>query len=332
MGKIIGLTYDLKSDLKPKENDPLDFNAEFDTMATINLIKSAILAGGHEVELIGNFENLLKRLPDLGVDIVFNICEGVGLRNREAQVPVVLERYGIPYVGSDGLTMSLSLDKVMTKKILEKESIPTPRYVTINKVIDTINLDHLRFPLITKLRWEGTSKGLTDKSVVHNVDELNEQVKYLFNTYKNCAVLIEELIIGSEFTVPLIGNEPVEALAPAQVLIRNQYDVGEMIYTFQMATDPEVIDYVCPAPISQQLDRKLRNIAIDTYKAVDCKDFGRVDIRVDREGNPYVLEINPLPSLAADDVFAISPKTEGLDYNSVINRIIHQALKRHQLV
>jgi len=331
MGKIIGFTYDLKTDLKAKAGDPEDFNAEFDYDATINFIKSAIQAGGHKVELIGNLDNLLKRVPDLGVDIVFNICEGVGLRNREAQVPVILERFGIPYVGADGFTMSLALDKVMTKKMLEKEGIPTPYYMAVNRIGDLVNLDHLRFPLIAKLRWEGTSKGLSDKSVAHNIDELDNQVRYLFNTYRNSAVVLEELIIGSEFTVPVIGNDPIQALAPAQVSIRDQLDLGEMIYTFQRAIDTTGLDYVCPAPISRDLDEKLRYLAIKTYRAVDCRDFGRVDFRVDKEDNPYVLEINPLPSLAEDDVFALSPKTEGLDYHAVINKIIEAALKRYQI-
>lgn len=332
MSKIIGFTYDLKSDLPIKEGDPPDLNAEFDSEMTRDLVKSAIEAAGHKVILIGNVKNLLKMLPDLKVDIIFNICEGLGSRNREAQVPIILEMYDIPYVGSDGLTMSLALDKILTKKVISTEGIPTPRYIGIDKLDDLVNLDHMRFPMIVKLRNEGTSKGLANESVVHSNKELEARAMYLFTRYNNPPLIAEELISGTEFTVPIIGNSHLEVLPLVQVSLNGKIDLGEMIYTFdRVSSDDTALDYICPAKIDKQLEGKLIDLAVRTYRAVDCRDFGRVDFRVDRDSNPYVLEINPLPSLMSEDVFNLAPYVVGSDYNGAVKKIIDAALERYGL-
>lgn len=330
MAKIIGFMYDLKKDLPVDDGDPLDNNAEFDSEETINFVKSAIESGGHRVVSIGNLKNLLKMLPKIGVDIIFNICEGVGSRNREAQVPVILETLGIPYVGSDGLTMSLTLDKIMTKRIFIAEGIPTPRYLGIDVRSDMVNLDHMEFPMIVKMRQEGSSKGLSNESVVHNKNELKKRTEFLFDKYNNSPLIIEEFISGTEFTVPIIGNCPIEVLPVVQVQICNKLKLGELIYTFNRISSSE-LKYVCPAKISKQLEKKISHLALRAYKAVDCLDFGRVDFRVDKEGNPYVLEINPLPSLSHEDVFKISPRVAGYDYNAAIVKVIEAGLRRYGL-
>ncbi|MDD5292258.1 MAG: ATP-grasp domain-containing protein [Candidatus Omnitrophica bacterium] len=328
MPKTIGFTYDVAAD-SPTEGKPFsDVHAEFDSQSTIDFVKAAIETAGYKVILIGNLNNLLKMLPDLKVDIIFNLCEGLGSRNREAQVPVILETFGIPYVGSDGLTMSLTLDKIMAKKIFASEKIPTPRYIGIDSLDDLINLDHMNFPMIVKLRHEGTSKGLSKKSVVYNHKELENQAKNLFSIYGTQPLLIEELIAGMEFTVPLIGNDPVEALPSVQVAIKNNVDLKDTIYTFDLVYDPGV-EYICPSRIDKELEDKLRDLAVRTYKAVDCRDFGRVDFRVDHNNNPYVLEINPLPSLSPEDAFNLSPQAAGYDYNKAISKIIDAAFKRY---
>jgi len=327
MPKIIGFTYDVAVD-SPTEGMPLsDVHAEFDSQSTIDFVQAAIEAAGYKVIHIGNVNNLFKMLPNLKVDIVFNLCEGLGSRNREAQVPIILEMFGIPYVGSDGLTMSLTLDKIMAKKIFIAEKIPTPRYIEIDSLDDLVNLDHMDFPMIVKLRHEGTSKGLSNKSIVRSRKELKAQVKDLFSKYGRQPLLAEELISGMEFTVPLIGNDPVEALPSVQVSINNTVDLGEAIYTFDLVYDPGVV-YLCPSKIDKALEDKMMDLALRTYKAVGCRDFGRVDFRVDRNNNPYVLEINPLPSLSPEDAFNLSPNAAGYDYNKAISKIIDAAFKR----
>ncbi len=327
MGKVIGFTFDLKSDAPLKAGDPVDANAEFDAPETVDAVRKAIESGGHTVVPIGNVRQLLARLPGLEVDAVFNICEGLCSRNREAQVPVILELFGVPYIGSDGLTMSLTLDKIMTKRVLMAEGIPTPRFIGINCLDDLIGLDHMRFPMIVKLRQEGSSKGLDDASVVHNRKELEKRAELLFERYKQSPLIIEEFIAGKEFTVPIIGNASALPLPAVQVEICNKLDLGEMIYTYERIFTSD-LRYICPAQIEERFEKVLIDLAWRTYKAVGCLDFGRIDFRVDKDNNPYVLEINPLPSLSTEDVFELSPKAAGYGFNEIICKIIDVGLER----
>ena len=325
----IGLTYDLKTDYKFKDGDPQDANAEFDHFSTIDVIANAIEANSFKVERIGNAAMLLEKLPSLKVDLVFNISEGLTGRNRESQVPILLEMAGIPFVGSDALTLGLTLDKVMAKKIFIAEGIPTPKFFEVNSVGELINCDHCKFPMIVKPRFEGSSKGLSESSRVSNRDELMKQVDFIVRTYKQPA-LIEEFITGQEFTVAIVGNDPCEVFPIVQVKIDGSLDLNDKFYTFARITSDR-LEYVCPAPISQELANKIKKYALMTYKGVESRDFGRVDFRVDNSGNPYVLEINPLPSLSTEDVFMLISKTVGITYEQMIGRIIKSALLRNHL-
>ncbi|OGX31825.1 MAG: hypothetical protein A3G37_01275 [Omnitrophica WOR_2 bacterium RIFCSPLOWO2_12_FULL_46_30] len=327
MGKIIGLTYDLRTDYKFRENDPPDANAEFDHPQTIDLIARTIESLGHKCLRIGNVDDLLKKLDNLKVDIVFNISEGSSGRNRESQVPIVLEMMHIPFVGSDGLTLGLSLDKAMTKKILISENIPTPKFFETDDPTDNIaKLRAMKFPLIVKPRCEGSSKGLSEKSRVENIEQLREQIGYIVRTYKQSA-LVEEFISGSEYTVALIGNNPPEILPPVQIKIDGRLKLGDKFYTFARIHSDR-LEYVCADKIDKPLKEKLMNLALRTYKAIDCRDFGRVDFRVDQDNNPYVLEINPLPSLSSADVFTCIANYLNVRYEEMIRRILDAALTR----
>ena len=330
MGKTVGLTYNLKTEYVFKPGDPQDANAEFDHPDTVALIEQAIRAGHHRVVRIGNANRLLESWEHLAVDIIFNISEGTGGRNRESQVPIILEMLGIPYVGSDGLTLGLTLDKVLTKKILIAEGIPTPRFLEVKDARDTLRDVPLDFPLIVKPRHEGTSKGLSEASVVRNLADLQRQTRWLIETYRQPA-LVEEFIEGSEFTIAILGNERPEVLPVVQVRIGGQLDLGDQFYTWTRVREHSDLDYVIPAAITPELEARLREAALRTYQAVECRDFGRVDFRVDRQGRPYVLEINPLPSLATADVFTLLAKQLGLSYEAMVNRILDHALARHGL-
>lgn len=330
MGKIIGLTYDLKTDYVFKDNDPPDANAEFDHPTTVNLIARSIESLGYKVVKIGNVLNLLKKIDSLKVDIVFNISEGVSGRNRESQVPIILEMMHVPFVGSDGLTLGLSLDKAMTKKILISENIPTPRFFETEDPSDNIaKLKDIKYPLIVKPRYEGSSKGLSEKSRVENIQELRNQVSYIVKTYRQ-SVLVEEFISGSEYTVALIGNNPPEAMFPVQIKIDGRLNLGDKFYTFARIRSNR-LEYVCSDKIDKGLKEKLMDLAIKTYNAIDCLDFGRVDFRVDQEGNPYVLEINPLPSLSGEDVFMCIANHLGVPYEDMLRRILAAAFLRYGL-
>lgn len=325
---VVGLTYDLKSDYVPRGDEPPDVNAEFDSPGTIEAIARAIRSAGHEVVHLGNVAQLLKGLDDLAVDLVFNIAEGRGGRNRESQIPMLLELKGIPFVGADALTLGISLDKIVTKRIFTAVGIPTPRYFEVRDAATLTTLP-LPFPLIVKPRHEGSSKSLSEKSLVRSMDELRAQAEWLIRTYRQPA-LVEEFIHGTEFTVALIGNDPPEALPVVQVQIDGRIDLGDLFYTFAQISSPD-LSYICPAKIPAALEQELRTLGVRAYQAIECRDFGRVDFRVDTKGRPYVLEINPLPSLAAEDAFQILANHFGVPFDTVIHRILNAALARHRM-
>lgn len=328
--KIVGLTYDLKTDYKFQAGDPLDANAEFDHASTVDVIANAIASQGFQVKKIGNANSLLENINNLGVDIVFNISEGLYGRNRESQVPILLEMARIPFVGSDALTLGLTLDKIMAKKVFMAEGIPTPRFFEIRSMDNLLDVDHLKFPLIVKPRFEGSSKGLSEKSRVQNMQELEAQAKFIIDTYKQPA-LVEEFITGQEFTVAVVGNDPAEALPVVQIKIDGDLQLDDKFYTFARISSDR-LEYVSPAPISRELNEKISQFALRSYNSVDCLDFGRIDFRVDKAGNPYVLEINPLPSLSTEDVFCLLAKIKGMTYEQLIGRILNIALARYGLL
>lgn len=328
--KIIGLTYDLKGDWKRADNDPDDVNAEFDKPETLERVITALENGGHRVQKIGNIDDLLEQINDLNVDIVFNLCEGISGRNRESQVPVFLEMKGIPFVGGDGLSLGMTLDKIIAKKLFLSEGIPTPRFFEIKNVNDIEKYQNIDFPLIVKTRHEGSSKGISQKSRVENIESLKRQVELINNTYGQPA-LVEEFIRGTEFTVAVLGNDEPQAMPVVQISIDGRLNLGDEFYTHErIACDK--LQYICPAEISPELTKKIQDLAVRVYKCVECRDFGRVDFRIDEQGNPYVLEINPLPSLDVQDVFNIFPNVMGSNYDEVINQVVDFALKRYGLL
>ena len=323
---IIGLTYNLRRDYIRRTGDPIDANAEFDHEDTVEILTKAFESRGHKVIKIGDVNNLLRSLESLCVDIVFNIAEGLDGRNRESQIPIILEMKGIPFVGSDGLILGLTLDKIFTKKILLSEGIPTPKFIEVQDP-NQIDIKGMNFPLIVKPRYEGSSKGINERSVVNDFDGLKSQAEWLISTYRQSA-LVEEFIKGQEFTVAILGNgNSIEPMPVVQIKIDNRLELGDRYYTFSHITS-NTLDYICPAKITKYMESKILDVAVRTYCAVECRDFGRVDIRVDESGNPYVLEINPLPSLSKEDVFMVIANHLGISYDDMLNRMLDIGIKR----
>jgi D-alanine-D-alanine ligase len=326
MGVRVGLTYDLKSDYTPKKGEPKDISAEFDHGATINALSKALTSAGYKVVRIGNARNLLSSLSGLEVDIVFNIAEGLQGRNRESQVPILLEMQGVPFVGSDALTLGITLDKIIAKKMFIAHNIPTPKFINVYNPCEIDGIS-IKFPAIVKPRFEGSSKGINDNSIVRDRETLLRQSQWLIDTYKQPA-LVEEFIEGKEFTVVILGNTDAKALPVVQICIDGNLELGNSFYTFSRIHST-TLDYICPAQISKDLEEKIKKVALDAYYAVECRDFGRVDIRLDAQEQPYVLEVNPLPSLSTVDVFPVVAKAIGTSYDDLIVEILRHGLKRY---
>jgi len=330
MSKIIGFTYDPIEEFVFEPSDAPDANAEHDYEDTVDFIADAIRANGHKVIKIGSAKSLLQKLPELKVDIVFNLAEGRYGRNRESEVPLICEMIKIPYVGSDALTMSLTMDKAMTKKILRAEGIPTAKYCLARSPKDVEKcLEKMAFPMIVKPNCEGSSKGMSEKSKVNNLEELKKQATYIINTYCQPA-LVEEFISGREYTVGIIGNENPEILPAAQIRINNVTDLGDNFYTFTRVNENNELDYTCEN-IPEEMAKKLSDLALATYRAVDCLDFGRVDFRVDKNNNPYVLELNALPCLSNEDVFAVVADYLKIPFSDIMKKILNAAFTRYQM-
>ena len=328
MAKIVGITYDLKSDWQGSSNDPIDAAAELDGHKTIESLKTALESAGHKVVLIGGARQLIDRVTNgnLKVDLVLNISEGFQGRNRESQVPAILDLYNIPFVGADALTLGVTLDKVVAKKCFIADGIPTARYFKATLEDDLSVLNTIGFPLFVKTLHEGTSKGITENSRVENFEQLKVQVEHICHNY-NQPALVEEFIKGTEFTVAVIGNNPPQPMPVVQYAIAGKTQLGNEFYSYRHVAE-KLVEHICPAPIDEKLVHRLQDLAVRVYKSVDCRDFGRVDFRVDQAGNPYVLEINPLPNLNPDDVFVLFGKAKGMSYDQIINKIIDEALVR----
>ncbi len=326
----IGLTYNLGTDYEYLEDDPADAAAEFDTEATIVGLQNAISAYGHDPILIGDGKKLLSWLSNNKADLIFNIAEGYSGRAREAQIPALLELLQIPYVGSDPVTLGVALDKVMTKQIMKAERIPTAPFLKVVKPEDLNGSGiPLRFPLFAKPVHEGTGKGIDANSRINNYPKLKSKVKYLIKTYKE-PVLIEEYLEGEEFTVGIVGTPP-KVIGTMQIV----FDTGksEDFYSYHVKEDYEsLVHYICPPKMDSDRLQQIEDIALHSYRVLDCKDFGRVDIRCDAEGNPYFLEINPLAGLNPQHSdLSIIARHNGVHYEELIAKILQSAFNRYKL-
>ncbi|MGQ9636802.1 MAG: D-alanine--D-alanine ligase family protein [Thermodesulfobacteriota bacterium] len=322
------MTYNLKKDFPLQEGKPIDHLEEFDSEETIEAIREVLEEEGHQVIKLGGSKDIIDRLRAFPVDIVFNIAEGMGGRNREAYIPALLEFFNIPYTGSDPLTLSLTLDKSMAKKVVLSEGIPTPRFKKVQALEDIQFLD-LHYPLFVKLCYEGSSKGVRLDSKIMDPISLKEKVKWLLETY-GPPILVEEFVSGPEFTVGILGNNPPSILGVMQIEIKGSSPY-EAVYSLEIKRDwEERVRYLCPPPISLSLLKRIEEVALKAYQALECRDVSRVDLRVGEDGIPYFLEINPLPGLSPiyGDL-PIMAKHMGWEYPQLIRAIFHHALKRY---
>jgi D-alanine-D-alanine ligase len=324
----VGITYNLKKDFSQRENQPIDFLEEFDSEETIEAIREVLESEGHEVIKLGGDTGLIDRLRQASVNIVFNIAEGLQGRNREAHIPALLEFLNIPYTGSDPLTLSLTLDKAMAKRIVMSQNVPTPPFKKIERM-EELNHLNLRYPLFVKLCYEGSSKGVRLDSKILDPQSLEEKVRGLLRTYRS-PLLVEEFVKGPEFTVGILGNEDPFVLGVMQIEIKGK-PPEESIYSLEIKREwEEKVRYHCPPSIDPNLLKKIEEVALQAYRALECRDVSRVDIRVGEDRTPYFLEINPLPGLSpVYGDLVIMARSMGWDYAQLVKTIFHQALKRY---
>ncbi len=329
----IGLSYDLKDSVKTAGAGaaPEDALEEYDSLETINGIAAALESLGHTAERLGGGREFLANVLKTDVSLVFNIAEGRGIfRSREAQVPSVLEMLGIPFSGSDPETLCVAHDKPLAKKIVTAAGITTPRWELIEspKSIDKIDWGRFPFPAFLKPAYEGSSKGVRIASRVENAAALKESAFKLLATYEQ-PVLAEEFIDGEEVTVGMVGNNPTRVVGIMRVVPKKP--TKNFVYSLEVKRDYEnLVDYECPAKLPSPVLNKIEETALRIFKILGCRDVGRLDMRIDRKGEPHFLEINPLPGLnPRTSDLPIMARLVGMPYESLIAAILAAARERY---
>lgn len=329
----IGITYDLKVDLTGRSDLPDDFQEEFDSPDTVAAIADVLRDLGHEVTLLGDGRGLLEQLLADPPDFVFNFAEGQGVgRSREARVPGVLEMLGIPYTGSDPLTLAVTLDKDVARRLAASHGIVVPWGFVAHPGESQEDLrEQARngpYPLIVKPAWEGSSKGVRGKCVVDSPTELAAAVENLICAYRQ-PILVEEFINGDELTVGVLGNKSPRILGVMRVIPQQREE--RFVYSLEVKRDwRRRVRYECPARLPADQQTAVESAALRAYRALGCRDVARLDFRL-RQGTPYFLEVNPLPGLNSESSdLVLLARGMGWEYGRLIQAILQEALDRHR--
>jgi len=305
-------------------------NQEKIGLKTIDRIAAGLKNGGHQVkaiegdkELVNNLERFMPRvvkgeLPGL----VFNVSYGMQGQARYTHVPSILEMVGIPYVGSGPLAHSLALDKVVAKMIFNQYNVPTPDFAVMESPNSPI--PDIPYPLIVKPKNEAVSFGIR---VVNNEEELREGASAIFDRFQQ-PVLVEQYIAGREINVGLLGNNPPETLPPVELIFGK---TGPAVYTYEDKTreSGREIAWECPANVPTEISRLAAETAKRAFAALGCHDCARVDMRLDKNGNLYVLEVNSLPSMGEHGSYTIAAERAGLGFNELVCRLVEVASARY---
>ncbi len=320
----IALVYDLRSEYLALGYST-EAVAEFDSDETVDRLAAAIEAHGYRVDRVGSGRALARRLAaGARFDLVFSIAEGVHGRSREAQVPALCELYDVPYVFSDPLTMAVTLDKGVAKRIVRDAGVATAPFAVIEPGEQLPVLD-FPYPVFAKPLAEGTGKGCEVDSICHTSDELAATVRDLRARYRQ-AVIIEPYLSGREFTVGILGSGAHSRVIGTVEVVLNA-DADEGVYSYRnkelcesLVTYQRADDTVATASAA---------CALDAYKALNCRDAGRVDIRCDADNKPYFLEINPIAGLHPEHSdLPIIATLHGHDFNWLIGEILASAEQR----
>ncbi len=324
-------TLDLRKRHKEK-----DMYAEWDTEETVNAVRDAI-AERYNIVMIEANEQAYPKLVTVRPDFVFNIAEGLHGVSREAQIPAMLEMLRIPYLGSDPLTLGICLDKARAKEILSYHKIPTAGFTVISSMGQFEDV-RLKFPAIVKPLHEGSSKGIYNSCVVRNPDELANEVKIILDTYNEPA-LVEDFLPGREFTVAMLGNgDDVQVLPIVEIKFDALPDGVNPIYSYEAKwiwdqRDTPLDVFECPARIDDSLTDEISMVCRDAYRVLNCRDWSRIDVRLDSHGRPNILEINPLPGILPNpednSCFPKAARAVGVSYNQLINAVLDIAMKRN---
>ncbi len=323
---LIGMTYDLRDDYLAAGYGEEE-TAEFDKRSTIDGIEGALRRLGHATERIGHARQLVAQLAaGRRWDLVFNIAEGLRGIGREAQVPCLLEAYGIPCTFSDPLVLALTLHKGLTKRVLRDAGLPTAPFAVVTGPADLEGLD-LPYPLFAKPVAEGTGKGIDGGSVLRDPAALRERCALLLERFRQ-PVLVEAYLPGREFTVGIAGSgERGEVLGTFEVCLLATAEAGAYSYANKENWE-ERVEYRLVGPDDPQV-RRAEAAALAAWRLLDCRDAGRIDLRCDAAGEPQLIELNPLAGLNPDHSdLPLICRAAGVPFEELVRRIVDSAARR----
>ncbi len=318
------------SDLIPPEDaKPGQFNREEVPWVTEFDVKQALLANRHTVEVLGVYEELKSiqaEIHQFRPKVVFNLLEEFrGEAIFDQNVVSHLELLGVPYTGSNPKGLIISRDKALCKKILTYHKIPTPKFQVFPRNNTKMQLRLKEFPLIVKCLNEEASLGISQASVVHSLEKLRERVEFIHEKFKTDAI-VEEFIEGSEYFVGVIGNYRLQTFPAWELRFDKVKNPEKQLYSTNAKFDEEYRSRngitTQRAEISEELERYLQKLARRAYRALGISGYARLDLRVDRNGKAYVIEVNPNPDISETDDFAQSAKAAGLIYKKLLDKII----------
>ncbi len=327
-----------EGEAKASSNSRSDIQAEWDSPETIAAVQSA-LQEHHEVILIEANHDAYDVLRGTRPDIVFNIAEGTSGPCREGCIPSILEHLNIPYTASDPLTLNTCLDKARTKEILSYHGFPTSGFRVIGE--KQFSFNGLRYPLVVKPLYEGSSIGIRNQSLVKTRQEMCDRVSWILDNYHEPA-LVEEFLPGREFTVAILGNgDEARALPIVEIQFDSLPNGVNPIYSYEAKwiwdnnSDPLNI-FECPARLTKKLKGDIEQLCLQAYKILRCRDWCRIDVRLDNVAKPHILELNPLPGILPrpedNSCFPKAARAAGMTYNQLINAVLETACKRYRLV
>lgn len=323
-GLDVGIAFDLRTDFDAPETGPDDLLEEYDSAETIAAIADVLAAGGHRPRALGGGRGLLRALLDDPPDLVFNICEGATGRAREAHAPAACEMLGVPYTHSDPLTLAVSLDKDVTKRLLASAGLPVPRHVLCDGAVPDVRA--LGVPVIAKPVAEGSSKGIRGACLVDDPAALPSTIARLQADYGQ-PVLVEEFCPGTEITVGVLGTGADASVVGSMEVEWSGGPPERFVYSLEVKRDYlNQVRYHVP-PRSQRAEAEALGLA--AHRALGCRDVSRVDVRMMADGRIGVLEINPLPGLAPEygDLVILAERM-GVTYDHLIIGIVDQARRR----
>jgi D-alanine-D-alanine ligase len=328
----VALTCNLKKSLEERY-------AEWDTEETIAAVEAALSENHKVTRVVANDPpTAFRELDQLRPDIVFNMVEGLEGVNRESHVPAMLEALGIPFTGSDPLTLSICLDKARTKEILAYHGVPTPRFVVIEAETELSRLAGFPVPAMVKPIAEGSSRGITNDCVVHEGEQLVRKTREILTKYAQPA-LVEEFLPGAEYTVALLGNGvEVQVLPLVQISFDKLPPDANPIYSYEAKwvwdTPENPVDiFRCPAQVEGDLKTRIEALCRRAFRVLRVRDWARIDVRLDARGEPQIIEVNPLPGILPkpedNSCFPKAARTAGISYPQLINRVLDEAWFRY---